>query len=112
MPDVARTAVVLMNLGGPDRLEAVQPFLFNLFSDPAFKDGAFTANDPKVRAYALQKTIRAIDLGAERDRGERSPVARSCGTEVAGGRRGRRRGLDVRAGAAERGLPGSEVTVG
>lgn len=33
--DVARTAVVLMNLGGPDKLEAVQPFLFNLFSDPA-----------------------------------------------------------------------------
>jgi ferrochelatase len=32
---VARTAVVLMNLGGPDRLEAVQPFLLNLFSDPA-----------------------------------------------------------------------------
>lgn len=31
----ARTAVVLMNLGGPDRLEAVQPFLFNLFNDPA-----------------------------------------------------------------------------
>jgi xylose isomerase len=37
----------------------------NLFGDPAFKDGAFTANDPKVRAYALQKTMRAIDLGAE-----------------------------------------------
>jgi xylose isomerase len=37
----------------------------NLFSDPAFKDGAFTANDPKVRAYALQKTVRAIDLGVE-----------------------------------------------
>jgi len=37
----------------------------NLFSDPAFKDGAFTSNDPKVRAYALQKTVRAIDLGAE-----------------------------------------------
>jgi xylose isomerase len=37
----------------------------NLFSDPAFKDGAFTANDPKVRAYALQKTMNAIDLGAE-----------------------------------------------
>lgn len=37
----------------------------NLFADPAFKDGAFTANDPKVRAYALQKTMRAIDLGAE-----------------------------------------------
>ena len=37
----------------------------NLFYDPAFKDGAFTANDPKVRAYALQKTMRAIDLGME-----------------------------------------------
>ncbi len=37
----------------------------NLFTDPAFKDGAFTANDPQVRAFALQKTMRAIDLGAE-----------------------------------------------
>jgi len=37
----------------------------NLFGDPAFKDGAFTANDPKVRAYALQKTMNAIDLGVE-----------------------------------------------
>lgn len=37
----------------------------NLFTDPAFKDGAFTSNDPKVRAYALQKTLNAIDLGVE-----------------------------------------------
>ncbi|HMM26758.1 MAG: xylose isomerase [Chloroflexota bacterium] len=37
----------------------------NLFADPAFKDGAFTANDPQVRAYALHKTLRAIDLGVE-----------------------------------------------
>ena len=37
----------------------------NLFSDPIFKDGAFTSNDPKVRAYALQKTMRAMDLGVE-----------------------------------------------
>ena len=37
----------------------------NLFTDPAFKDGAFTANDPKVRAYALQKTMHSIDLGVE-----------------------------------------------
>ena len=37
----------------------------NLFSDSVFKDGAFTANDPKVRAYALQKTMNAIDLGVE-----------------------------------------------
>jgi xylose isomerase len=37
----------------------------NLFTDPAFKDGAFTSNDARVRAYALQKTMRAIDLGVE-----------------------------------------------
>jgi xylose isomerase len=37
----------------------------NLFYDPIFKDGAFTSNDPKVRAYALQKTMNAIDLGGE-----------------------------------------------
>jgi xylose isomerase len=37
----------------------------NLFGDPAFKDGAFTANDPSVRAYALHKTMHAIDLGVE-----------------------------------------------
>ena len=37
----------------------------NLFSDPVFKDGAFTSPDARVRAYALQKTMRAMDLGAE-----------------------------------------------
>ncbi len=37
----------------------------NLFFDPIFKDGAFTSNDPRVRAYALQKTLHAIDLGVE-----------------------------------------------
>ncbi|HLZ56223.1 MAG TPA: xylose isomerase [Ktedonosporobacter sp.] len=37
----------------------------NLFTHPVFKDGAFTAVDPSVRAFALQKTMRAIDLGVE-----------------------------------------------
>jgi xylose isomerase len=37
----------------------------NLFTDPAFKDGAFTSNDAGVRAYALRKTMEAIDLGVE-----------------------------------------------
>jgi xylose isomerase len=37
----------------------------NLFTDPVFRDGAFTAHDPDVRAYAMQKTLRAIDLGVE-----------------------------------------------
>ena len=37
---MARTAVVLFNLGGPDRLESVRPFLFNLFYDPAITEMA------------------------------------------------------------------------
>jgi xylose isomerase len=37
----------------------------NLFSDPVFRDGAFTSTDPAVRAYALQKTMGAMDLGVE-----------------------------------------------
>jgi xylose isomerase len=37
----------------------------NLFFHPIFKDGAFTAVDPRVRAFSLQKTMQAIDLGAE-----------------------------------------------
>ena len=37
----------------------------NLFSHPVFKDGAFTANDPRVRAFALRKSMDAIDLGVE-----------------------------------------------
>jgi xylose isomerase len=37
----------------------------NLFSQPVFKDGAFTANDPRIRRHALRKTLDAIDLGAE-----------------------------------------------
>src|SRR5579884_3219080 len=35
----------------------------NLFYHPAFKDGAFTAVEARVRAFALQKTMQAIDLG-------------------------------------------------
>src|SRR5918912_2042150 len=37
----------------------------NLFYHPIFKDGAFTSVDPAVRAFALQKTMKAIDLGVE-----------------------------------------------
>lgn len=37
----------------------------NLFTHPVFKDGAFTSSDPKVRAFAIQKTMRSMDLGAE-----------------------------------------------
>jgi xylose isomerase len=37
----------------------------NLFYDPVFRDGAFTSNDARVRAYAVRKTMSAMDLGAE-----------------------------------------------
>ena len=37
----------------------------NLFSRPIFKEGAFTANDPQIRRFAVAKTCDAIDLGAE-----------------------------------------------
>lgn len=37
----------------------------NLFSQPIFKEGAFTANDPRVRRYALRKTFESMDMGVE-----------------------------------------------
>jgi xylose isomerase len=37
----------------------------NLFKHPAFKDGAFTSNDRRVRRAAIGKAMRALDLGAE-----------------------------------------------
>lgn len=37
----------------------------NTFSDPIFKDGAFTSNDARVRAYAMQKVIRTMDIAVE-----------------------------------------------
>jgi xylose isomerase len=49
-----------------DRHDIVVPMAtVNLFFDPVFRDGAFTSNDARIRAYALQKTMAAMDLGAE-----------------------------------------------
>jgi xylose isomerase len=39
----------------------------NLFTHPAFKDGAFTSNDRRVRRAAIGKAMRAIDLGGALD---------------------------------------------
>src|SRR5919199_5496205 len=44
---------------------AVPMATVNLFYEAVFRDGAFTANDPAVRAYSVQKACRAMDLGAE-----------------------------------------------
>jgi len=37
----------------------------NLFYHPVFKDGAFSSTDPAVRAFATQKGMNAIDVGAQ-----------------------------------------------
>lgn len=37
----------------------------NLFGDPAFRDGAFTSPDARVRRYAIRKTMFSMDLGVE-----------------------------------------------
>ncbi len=46
-----KTAIVLFNLGGPDALSAVEPFLFNLFNDPAI------IKLPQPFRYLLAKLI-------------------------------------------------------
>ena len=54
----------------------------NLFYDPVFRDGAFTANDPRVRAYAVQKTMRAMDFGPSSARRSSCCGADAKGTET------------------------------
>ncbi|MBE1236592.1 ferrochelatase [Phaeovibrio sulfidiphilus] len=65
---MARIAVVLFNLGGPNSLEAVRPFLFNLFNDPAILDL------PTPLRYALAKLISW----------RRAPVTRDIYTRLGG----------------------------
>jgi xylose isomerase len=61
-----RDRIVADFMGACERHGIVVPMAtVNLFYDPVFRDGAFTSNDPEVRAYAVQKTMRAMDLGAE-----------------------------------------------
>jgi protoporphyrin/coproporphyrin ferrochelatase len=57
---VSRTAIVLFNLGGPDSLDAVRPFLFNLFNDPAI-----------IRVPSLLRSMLAAWIARRR-----APVAR------------------------------------
>jgi ferrochelatase len=64
-----KVAVVLFNLGGPDRLEAVQPFLANLFSDPAI------IGLPGLLRRPLAKLIAR----------RRAPVAREIYAQIGGG---------------------------
>ena len=57
-----RTAIVLCNLGGPDCLAAVEPFLRNLFSDPDIFQLPFAAVTQRAFAYALARR-RRVEAG-------------------------------------------------
>ena len=63
-----RKAVILFNLGGPDKLESVEPFLFNLFNDPAI------LNLPTILRYPLAKLIS----------NRRAPIAKKIYKELGG----------------------------
>jgi len=65
---MSRTAVVLFNLGGPDSLDAVRPFLFNLFNDPAILP------PPQPIRWLLARYIS----------GRRAPVAREIYAQMGG----------------------------
>jgi len=60
-----RTAVVLFNLGGPDSLEAVEPFLTNLFSDPAIIDLPAFLRKPIARFAAKRRAPLARTIFAQ-----------------------------------------------
>ena len=63
-----KIAVVLFNLGGPDKIESVEPFLFNLFNDPAI------LNLPSFIRYPLAKLISK----------RRAPIAKNIYKEIGG----------------------------
>lgn len=65
---MTRRAVVLFNLGGPDKLESVQPFLFNLFNDPAI------IGAPRPIRWLLAKWISS----------RRAPIAREIYGHIGG----------------------------
>ena len=63
-----KNAIILFNLGGPDSLDAVEPFLFNLFNDPAI------ISLPKILRYPLAKIISK----------RRAPIAKAIYAEMGG----------------------------
>ena len=63
-----RKAIILFNLGGPDSLDAVKPFLFNLFNDPAI------ISLPTILRYPLAKFISS----------RRTPIAKGIYAEMGG----------------------------
>jgi len=60
-----RVAVVLFNLGGPDSLVAVKPFLRNLFSDPAIIGLPAVLRLPLARLIAARRASKARKIYAQ-----------------------------------------------
>jgi protoporphyrin/coproporphyrin ferrochelatase len=67
-----KLAVVLYNLGGPDSPDAVEPFLANLFSDPAIINAPGFIRKPLGRYIARKRAPVARDIYAKL--GGRSPI--------------------------------------
>lgn len=67
-------AVILLQLGGPDSLDAVQPFLYNLFVDPDIIDlpGAFLFRKPLAQLISTRRTPKVQEL--YKRIGDRSPI--------------------------------------
>jgi ferrochelatase len=77
---MARRAVVLMNLGGPDSPEAVRPFLVNLFSDPAIINLPGALRWPLARLIAWSRLSAARDIYAQLGGG--SPLLANTETQA------------------------------
>ena len=60
-----KRAVILFNLGGPDKLENVEPFLFNLFNDPAILNLPFFFRFPLAKLIANRRAPTAKKIYQE-----------------------------------------------
>lgn len=67
-----KTAIILFNLGGPDTQEAVQPFLFNLFNDPAIIGLPRLMRQPLAAFISRRRAPKAQAIYEEI--GGRSPI--------------------------------------
>ena len=67
-----KKAIILFNLGGPDSLDAVQPFLFNLFNDPAIISLPWILRYPLAKFISKRRTPIAKAIYAEM--GGKSPI--------------------------------------
>ncbi len=76
-----KLAVVLYNLGGPDSLDAVEPFLTNLFSDPAIISLPAFVRRPLARFIARRRAPIAREIYAKL--GGRSPILEETQAQAA-----------------------------